>query len=227
MKGLKHPATVIAVVALFVALAGGAAAYASGLISGSQIKNHSIAAKKLTKAAIKSLRGQRGPTGAAGATGAAGPAGTNGTNGTDGAPGRPGFVSVGGWGGKIVVIPVASGWVFAGPTTTLTTTASQSIVASGSEALGTSGPTVLALVALCVSPTGANTPATLDPANGGNVEAIQVTSNTLTYAVSETGAPGAGTWDVGMCVKNTSPNPIDHPDFSIGWAFVANGTPVS
>jgi hypothetical protein len=52
--------------ALFVALGGGAVAYASGLISGSQIKNHSIAAKKLTRSAIKSLRGKRGfrgPTG--------------------------------------------------------------------------------------------------------------------------------------------------------------------
>ena len=60
MKGLKHPATVIAALALFVALGGGAA-LASGLISGSQIKNHSIATKKLTKKAIASLHGQRGP----------------------------------------------------------------------------------------------------------------------------------------------------------------------
>ena len=84
MKRLRHPATIIAAVALFVAMGGGAAAYASGLISGSQIKNHSIAAKKLTKKAIKSLHGQRGrrgpagpagPTGATGATGATGPIG--------------------------------------------------------------------------------------------------------------------------------------------------------
>ena len=60
MKYLKHPATIIAMVALFIALGGGAAAYASGLISGSKIKNHSIPATKLTKSAIKSLRGKRG-----------------------------------------------------------------------------------------------------------------------------------------------------------------------
>jgi len=48
MKHLRHPATVIAAVALFIALGGGAAAYATGLISGSQIKDHSIAQKKLT-----------------------------------------------------------------------------------------------------------------------------------------------------------------------------------
>jgi hypothetical protein len=56
---LTHPATVIAAFALFVAL-GGTAAWASGLISGSQIKNHSVAKNKLTKRAIKALRGQRG-----------------------------------------------------------------------------------------------------------------------------------------------------------------------
>jgi len=75
VKRLTHPATVIAAAALFLALGGGAAAYASGLISGSQIENHSIPAKKLTKAAIKSLRGQRGPAGAKGATGPQGPGG--------------------------------------------------------------------------------------------------------------------------------------------------------
>lgn len=77
MKFLRHPATVIAAVALFVALGGGAA-YASGLISGSRIKNHSIAAKKLTKSAIKSLHGRRGPRGATGAAGAPGAAGVQG-----------------------------------------------------------------------------------------------------------------------------------------------------
>src|SRR5262249_40060248 len=46
-----------------------------GLIPGSQIKNHSIPAKKLTKSAIKSLRGRRGPAGPKGATGPQGPGG--------------------------------------------------------------------------------------------------------------------------------------------------------
>jgi hypothetical protein len=64
MKGLKHPATAIATLALFVAL-GGTVAVASGVISGSKIKNHSIAEKKLTKAAINGLHGQQGPAGTA------------------------------------------------------------------------------------------------------------------------------------------------------------------
>jgi hypothetical protein len=75
VKRLTHPATIIATAAFFLALGGGAAAYASGLISGSQIKNRSIPAKKLTKSAIKSLRGRRGPAGAKGPTGPQGPGG--------------------------------------------------------------------------------------------------------------------------------------------------------
>lgn len=79
-KHLRHPATVIAALALFVALGGGAA-WAGGLIPGSRIKNHSIATRKLTKSAVLSLRG---------ATGAAGPSGPQGPQGTPGAPGTPG-----------------------------------------------------------------------------------------------------------------------------------------
>lgn len=94
MKGLRHPGTIIAVLALFVALGGGAAAYASGLISGSQIKNHSIPAKKLTKSAIKSLRGQRGPAGPTGATGPQGPQGATGSRGPTGPQGPSGATNV-------------------------------------------------------------------------------------------------------------------------------------
>lgn len=91
MKHLKHPATIIAAVALFIAFGGGAAAYASGLINGSQIKNHSIAAKKLTKSAIKSLHGQRGPAGPAGPTGATGATGATGLQGPKGDTGSTGL----------------------------------------------------------------------------------------------------------------------------------------
>jgi hypothetical protein len=75
MKGLKHPATAVAAVALFVALGGGAA-WAGGLIPGDRIENHSIAEKKLTKKAIKALHGERGPRGA---TGPQGPPGSGDT----------------------------------------------------------------------------------------------------------------------------------------------------
>jgi len=56
------PALVVSVIALFVAL-GGTTAYASGLISGRQIVDHSIPAKKLTATAVNALKGERGPAG--------------------------------------------------------------------------------------------------------------------------------------------------------------------
>jgi type II secretory pathway pseudopilin PulG len=84
VKHLKHPATIIAAVALFVALGGGAVAYAAGVINGSQIKNHSIATKKLTKKAIKQLHGAKGATGAPGTPGAAGAPGATGPQGPGG-----------------------------------------------------------------------------------------------------------------------------------------------
>jgi hypothetical protein len=69
LNGLKHPATVIALLALFVALGGGAA-LASGMVSGRQIANHSIPQWKLTRRAIKNLRvGARGPAGPRGLAG--------------------------------------------------------------------------------------------------------------------------------------------------------------
>jgi hypothetical protein len=84
------PALVISVIALFVGLGGGAAAYASGLIPGSQIKNHSIPAKKLTKKAVRSLHGERGARGPVGPSGPAGPTGPAGHQGPVGPTGPQG-----------------------------------------------------------------------------------------------------------------------------------------
>jgi hypothetical protein len=83
------PAFVVALIALFVGLGGGAA-LADGLISGKQLANHSIPEKKLTAKAIKALKGQRGPAGPQGARGAVGPQGTTGPQGPQG----PGAISI-------------------------------------------------------------------------------------------------------------------------------------
>jgi hypothetical protein len=216
------PAFVISLIALIIALGGGAAAYASGLISGSQIKNHSIAEKKLTRKAIKALRGQRGPKGSTGATGPAGPTGAT------GAPGSPGVVSIGGFGGPIGVITNVfaggTGFWWAGSVTTLTTTSTQSIVASGSELLGTSGPTETAAIGICAAPAG-DYPVPLSP---HSVITASVTSTQLSYAASGTTAPGQGTWNVGMCANvQLQPSPLDNNGSATGYAFVVNGKPVS
>jgi len=74
VNGLKHPATIIALLALFVALGSGAA-FASGLVSGRQIANHSIPQWKLTRRAVRNLR-----SGARGHVGPRGPAGSSAAN---------------------------------------------------------------------------------------------------------------------------------------------------
>ena len=77
MKSLKHPATILAALALFVALGSGAAV-ASGLVSGKRLVNHSVPEWKLTARAISSLRGQQGPQGPVGLQGLPGPQGPEG-----------------------------------------------------------------------------------------------------------------------------------------------------
>jgi len=74
---------VIALFALFLAL-GGTSYAAATLISGSQIKPHTIAKNRLTNKAIKQLKGNRGPRGAQGAQGAPGTQGARGATGPAG-----------------------------------------------------------------------------------------------------------------------------------------------
>jgi hypothetical protein len=68
MRRLPSPAMAVALVALGVALGGTGVAATSGLITGADIKDHSIGVNDLTYSAIKQLRGSRGPRGPAGKT---------------------------------------------------------------------------------------------------------------------------------------------------------------
>jgi collagen triple helix repeat protein len=79
-KRLGTAGLIVSIVALVLALAGGAFA-ASGALTSKQ--------KKEVKAIAKSYQG-KGPTGPAGAAGPQGPAGTAGANGKDGAAGAAG-----------------------------------------------------------------------------------------------------------------------------------------
>jgi hypothetical protein len=159
-----------------------------------------------------------GPQGPVGATGATGPAGT------------PGFVSIGGWSGSIATIPANDTLVFAGPTTKVSTAAGQSIAASGSVALATKvATTFTASVAICTQPATGGALSLLDPNTNGAFTDVTITNDTLSYAASATGSPAAGTWNVGVCVRDesTSSVAIDNPDFSVGYAFVVNGAVTS
>lgn len=93
--------TSIALLALFLALGGPAAASdtarsAVRLITGKQIKDGSIGTKDLSKAARTKLKGQQGPAGATGAQGVPGPQGPQGTQGVPGDPATVNGVTAGG-----------------------------------------------------------------------------------------------------------------------------------
>lgn len=75
---LPSPAMCVALVALTVSLAGNAIA-ASGLITGAQIKDHSIGLNDISRTAVTHLHGLRGPQGPEGISGSNGLDGTNGT----------------------------------------------------------------------------------------------------------------------------------------------------
>jgi hypothetical protein len=69
IRQLAHPATAIALLALFLGGAGGALAAREGLIGSAQIKDHSIRLADLSPSAIAALRGRQGEPGPAGANG--------------------------------------------------------------------------------------------------------------------------------------------------------------
>lgn len=71
-KYFPSPAMAVALVALGIALGGSAVEATNGLITGAQIKNHSIGLNDLSYSAIAKLRGDRGPRGPEGRPGPAG-----------------------------------------------------------------------------------------------------------------------------------------------------------
>lgn len=105
------PATIISLVALFVALGGTSFAAVTVLapknsVGSAQVINGSLLKKDLSKKTVAALRGATGPRGAvgpagaagpagpAGATGPAGPAGPAGATGAAGAPGAQGIQGI-------------------------------------------------------------------------------------------------------------------------------------
>ena len=115
---LPSTATVLSVIALFVAL-GGTAGAASGLIGSPQIKNGSIQLVDISATAKKALKGARGPAGARGAQGAQGPQGTAGLSGAVGAQGAQGPQGPAGAAGANGTFDPAKVTVRQGPATTV------------------------------------------------------------------------------------------------------------
>jgi hypothetical protein len=177
--------------------------------------------------------GKTGPAGPAGRPGPTGRTGPTGPTGATGATGPTGLVTVGSWSGFIRTIPAkGTAFVFAGPTTTLQTNAIQTITASGVAVLGTtdqlekgeSGTSEEFNLSICRQPAAGGAITVLDGNTDDDLEDVIATSNRIPYAMSMSGLPGAGSWNVGMCVENPNETDLDNNDDSIGTAFVSNAT---
>lgn len=209
---LKHPATVIAMVALVVAVGGGTAAYASGLINGSQIRNHSIAAKKLTRSAVKSLHGRRGARGPAGATG---PTGATGAPGATGATGPQGSTGPQGPSGIVGMAQSSSGsncpanmtfiWVFCGTPDTVSFTADTGVfVTSTIDLASNNGSGLTAYLGVCYATHGSSALISV-----ARVEPQFTAAANAFFAQTVSGVVGnlaAGSYDVGLCTSQETSN---------------------
>lgn len=92
LRPLRHPATLLALIALIVAAE--VPATAARLITGTQVRDGSLQAKDLSRSARRALAGRQGaagPTGPAGAPGAPGPRGADGARGETGPRGAQGL----------------------------------------------------------------------------------------------------------------------------------------
>jgi hypothetical protein len=117
-----------------------------------------------------------------------------------------------------IPLPPAGAWVFAGPTTTVTTTADQGLfgVGEAAMALDSGGPQPFDY-GLCFQPSAGGT---ITNFVGGNYLIGELTTTRVSWGASAARAPGAGTWKVGFCVRSTVT--INDNDYVNGWVQVLN-----
>jgi hypothetical protein len=113
-------------------------------------------------------------------------------------------------------------YVFAGPTTTVVTTAPQRLVGAAEAPLGLSaGADQSFEYGLCYQDS-TNIAAPINNFVGGGFSIGVVTTQRQTYAATATVVPGAGSWKVGFCVHNNNAGTISNNDFVNGWVMVTN-----
>ena len=134
------------------------------------------------------------------------------------------MVAVGFWNNAgLTTVVNNAGFQFIGPTTTLTTTSSQRILASMSQTI-TPSTTARFRYDICFrSSTGT---VVTSPNTGYKVIAAPAANARVLLAASNSFSPGAGTWVVGPCAMQhggaLTLNVVSGDDWSTGWAFVTN-----
>ena len=228
--------SVVAAIAVAILVGAGAALAAEGP-TASTAQSARSTAKKFAKKYAKSYAqqfarqfaiqgpagppgppGPRGPEGPKGDKGDKGDKGETGSIGAPGAPGSTGVVQTGRWAGSIGPLGPSANFKFAGPTATVTTNATQRLTAAGTASLGATTPGDFdAAVCTQINPLIPPTPFE-DPSN---FTIVQAENNRKSYGAANSFVPGAGTWTVGFCVRNTTTN-LNLFNFSTGWVVVTN-----
>ncbi|MFT3771597.1 MAG: hypothetical protein QM820_39795 [Minicystis sp.] len=111
--------------------------------------------------------------------------------------------------------------MFAGGTATVTTTGTQRLTASAEGAMGlvAGSPNQTAFVGVCYQPSAGGTITTFVR---GLFTIHRFGPQREAYPASGSVVPGAGTWNVGLCVYNSGATAITDNDYSNGWVQVTN-----
>ena len=167
-------------------------------------------------------QGVQGPAGPQGPQGPLGPTGATGAEGPQGPAGATGVVTVGVFSGAIAEVPAVGNYVFAGPTTTVVTTAGQRLVGAGEAMLGLTNfaPPAQIIYGLCRQDS-TNSSAPLLNFVTGEPTSGSISEVRTPYLSSASVVPGAGSWKVGFCVVNSNSVITDNGNAN-GWVMVLN-----
>ncbi|WAS96683.1 collagen-like protein [Nannocystis punicea] len=164
--------------------------------------------------------GAAGPPGPAGAAGPAGPQGPQGPAGPPGPQGPTGIVATASFAGAVPTIPVDPAWVFVGPTAVIVTEAGQRLtgVATAGLAHGTTLTWRRVDLDLCYQEGGQP----LKNFSGVNFVQPRVEQYANSLTAAGTVVPGAGSWTVGMCIRNNGVEALDDNNRVNGWVQLTN-----
>jgi hypothetical protein len=164
--------------------------------------------------ALYSVNGTPGPAGPQGPEGPAGPAGPQ------GATGMATVLPINGFAGSNIA-SLSGAYVFVGPTVSVTITAGQKIVAVSSAPLSTTGGTTFAQIGICYAIPPLNSP--INNFVGSNYSIVEFTNTRNTYTASATiSGLAAGTYTIGLGVKNFGSVDLNDNDYVNGWVMVVN-----
>jgi hypothetical protein len=113
----------------------------------------------------------------------------------------------------------SSTYVFAGPTTAVTTTAGQKMTGAAQAPIALlAGAQQQMEYGLCYQSSDGE--GEVVNFAGDNFSVGMISTTRWAWPAAASVSPGAGTWNVGYCVKNRGANSIDNNDWVSGWVIV-------